>query len=465
METFKLARDIPVLDGYDVLVAGGGPAGSAAAVSAARLGARVLLVEASGCLGGMGTAGLVANFAPMSDGVRPLVGGFTRELIETLHARDMLGPDVTPKYWMSDYNRKIQFKPESLKRLLDEFCINAGVDVLFFTRLVEADVEGHRVKGAVVANVEGLTYVRAKTFIDATGDAQLADACGAPCLIAGVDWEHAPASLCSIYGGVNWDDPAYGTGTKGLDVVHQRVKKEYLPKAIADGHFSRPDMHIMGMKKIGHSVATLNAGQMFGLDGLNAWEVSQGMIAGRKLAVEYTEFYRKYVPGCEHLQHLTTAPVLGVRDTRRIVGEFELTMEDYTARRQFPIRSRSTIAPPTSIPPTIRVGEFERHRREMEEEDVKLGRGECVGIPYSILVPKDWENTLGRRSLPFKRHDGAWFDPCAVGGLHDGRGGRDRCQAIDRYRPAGVRPKHRDAGRDLACARRLSATGEAEQDR
>ena len=88
METFKLARDIPVLDGYDVLVAGGGPAGSAAAVSAARLGARVLLVEASGCLGGMGTAGLVANFAPMSDGVRPLVGGFTRELIETLHARD-----------------------------------------------------------------------------------------------------------------------------------------------------------------------------------------------------------------------------------------------------------------------------------------------------------------------------------------------------------------------------------------
>ena len=70
METFKLARDIPVLDGYDVLVAGGGPAGSAAAVSAARLGARVLLVEASGCLGGMGTAGLVANFAPMSDGCR-----------------------------------------------------------------------------------------------------------------------------------------------------------------------------------------------------------------------------------------------------------------------------------------------------------------------------------------------------------------------------------------------------------
>ena len=90
----------------------------------------------------MGTAGLVANFGPMSDGERPLVGGFTRELIETLYARDHLGPDVTPKYWMSDYNRKIQFKPEGLKRLLDEFCVNAGVDVLFFTRLVAADAAG-----------------------------------------------------------------------------------------------------------------------------------------------------------------------------------------------------------------------------------------------------------------------------------------------------------------------------------
>jgi hypothetical protein len=392
MESFRMTRDIPVLDGYDVLVAGGGPAGSAAAVCAARFGARVLLAEASGCLGGMGTAGIVANFGPMSDGERPLVGGFTRELIETLYDRDLLGPDVTPSYWRADYNRKIQFKPEGLKRLLDEFCVNAGVDTLFFTRVIDADVDGHRVKGAIVANVEGLTYVKAKAFIDATGDAALADACGAPCLIAGRDWPHAPASLCSIYGGIDWEDPAYGTGTTGLDGVHKRVKKEYLPKALAEGHFSQPDPHIMGMKKIGHSVATLNAGQMFGLDGLSAWEISQGMIAGRKLAVEYTEFYRNYVPGCRKLEHLTTAPLLGVRDTRRIVGEFELTMEDYSARRQFADQIAVYNRPPNVHPTDNSMVEFERHRREMEEADVKLGRGECVGIPYSILVPRDWEN-------------------------------------------------------------------------
>jgi hypothetical protein len=392
METIKLTRDIKVLDGYDVLVAGGGPAGSAAAICAGRLGARVLLVEASGCLGGMCTAGLVTNFGPMSDGKRPLVGGFTRELIETLYTRDMLGPDVTPSYWMADYNRKIQFKPEGLKRVLDEYAVNASVDILFFTRVVDAMVEGRHVQGAVVANVEGLTFVRAKVFIDATGDAVLADACGAPCLVAGRDWPYAPATLCSLHGAIDWDNPAYGSGTKGMDKVHKQVKDEFLPKAIADGHFTSPDLTIMGMKKIGHSVAALNAGQMFGVNGLSAWEVSQGMVSGRKLAVEYAEFYRQYVPGCEQIQLLTTAPLLGVRDTRRIVGEFELTMEDYSARRQFPDQIAVYNRPPNVHPTDASQEEAKRHRSQMDEDLVRLGRGECVGLPYSILVPKEWEN-------------------------------------------------------------------------
>jgi hypothetical protein len=392
MESIKLTRELPVIEGYDVLVAGGGPAGSAAAICAARLGARVLLVEASGCLGGMCTAGLVTNFGPMSDGERPLVGGFTRELIETLYERDILGPDVTPKYWMADYNRKIQFKPEGLKRVLDEYCVNAAVDILFFTRVVEAETEAHKVRGAIVANVEGLTFIRAKTFIDATGDAALAHAAGAPCLMAGRDWRHAPATLCSLHGGMNWDDPAYAGGTKGSDKIHKRVKTEFLPKAIAEGHFSEPDPHIMGMKKIGYSVAALSAGQLFGVNGLSAKELSKAMIDGRKLALEYTEFYRKYVPGCEQLQLLTTAPLLGVRDTRRIIGEFELTIEDYVARREFPDQVAVYNRPPNVHPTDNSAAEFERHRREMEGDEVRLGRGECVGIPYGILVPKGFEN-------------------------------------------------------------------------
>ena len=98
MATHRLTRDIPVDESYDILVAGGGPAGTAAAVCAARLGAKVLLAEANGCLGGMGTSGLVSTFGPVSDGKRMLVGGFMKELVESMYQRGDLGPHVVPEY-------------------------------------------------------------------------------------------------------------------------------------------------------------------------------------------------------------------------------------------------------------------------------------------------------------------------------------------------------------------------------
>src|SRR5215471_10995067 len=173
METHRLTRDIPVDDRFDILVAGGGPAGTAAAVCAARLGAKVLLVEATGCLGGMGTSGLVSTFGPISDGKRMLVGGFMRELVLSMHQRGFLGPHVVPEFLYGQLNRWVPFQPEALKRVLDDMVQDAGVDVRFFTRLIDAEVEpdGRRVAGAVVSNIEGYRFIRAKTYIDATGDA------------------------------------------------------------------------------------------------------------------------------------------------------------------------------------------------------------------------------------------------------------------------------------------------------
>jgi hypothetical protein len=392
METYKLTREVPIDDRYDVLVAGGGPAGTAAAITAARRGAKVLLVEATGCLGGMGTSGLVATFGPMGDGTRPLVGGFTRTLIESMHQRGFLGPDVTPDFWAKHYNRWIPFKPEGLKRLLDELTVEAGVDVRFFTRVVDAEAKANRVEGAIVSNVEGFHYIRAKAFIDATGDAVLADLCGAACLVAGRDWSDVqPGTVCSLYAGVDWSDPAYGTDFTGVDAIKLKAKKEFLRKAIEDGHFSQPDLHMPGMNKLGMSSAQLNAGHIFGLNGLDAESLTKGMMLGRRLAVEYTDFFRKYVPGCENIEHVSTASVMGVRDSRRIVGEFELTVEDYSARRQFPDQVAVYNRPPDVHPTNLSINEFNRHIHEFEGTE-KLGRGDCVGIPYGILVPRGWEN-------------------------------------------------------------------------
>jgi hypothetical protein len=390
MQSYNFARSVPVEDSYDILVAGGGPAGSAAAVCAARLGAKVLLVEATGSLGGMSTSGLVNTFGPMGDGERTLVGGFTRELIETMHERGYLGPEVTPDYWITHYNRWIPFDPEALKRLLDEYCVEAGVDIRYFTRVIDADVDGRSVNGAIISNIEGLSFIKAKTFIDCTGDAVLAAACGAECKIAGRDWPFQPATVCSTFSGINWDDPAYNTN-RGTDAVREKVKEEFLPRANAEGHFSHPDHFIAGMKKVGEVTGNLNGGHIYGLDGLSAKSLSEGMIYGRKLAVEYMEFYRKYVPGCERIELAATSPVMGVRDTRRIVGEFELTVEHYNAARQFPDQVAVYNRPADVHSTNSSKEEFERFMRDMHGSG-KLPRGKSLGIPYSILVPKGWEN-------------------------------------------------------------------------
>jgi hypothetical protein len=391
METYRLTRDIPVDDRFDILVAGGGPAGTAAAVCAARLGAKVLLVEATGCLGGMGTSGLVSTFGPVSDGKRMLVGGFMRELVESMFQRGFLGPHVVPEFLYGQLNRWVPFQPEALKRVLDDMVQDAGVDVRFFTRLIDAEADGRRVAGAVVSNIEGYRFIRAKAFIDATGDATLSHLAGADCKIILRDIEAvAPSTLCSLFAGVDWDDPAYGTDWRGIDKV-KALSKQQLLKAIADGHFSQPDRFMPGMNKIGKRAAQLNGGHIFNLNGLDSRSLSDGMIEGRKTAVEYTEFFRKYVPGCEEIQLLTTAPVMGVRDTRRIVGEFELTIDDFRSARQFPDQI-AVYNRPTDVHPTdTSVEEFQRFLRDFEGFH-GLGEGDCLGVPYSILVPKGWTN-------------------------------------------------------------------------
>ena len=103
MGNILFTRHIPLEEGYDVCVLGGGPAGAVAAIAAGRLGARVLLVEGTGCLGGMGTSGLVTAFDPMANGTEMLVGGIMREIVETLYRDGELGPQVTPETFGRNY--------------------------------------------------------------------------------------------------------------------------------------------------------------------------------------------------------------------------------------------------------------------------------------------------------------------------------------------------------------------------
>ncbi len=388
-ETFRLAREIPVEAEFDLVVAGGGPAGTAAAVCAARLGAKVLLVEATGCLGGMGTSGLVTEFDPMANGERMLVGGLMREIVTTMHRRGFLAPHVTEEFYSKRFHCWTPFRAEGYKLVLDELVTAAGVDMRFFTRVVEADVDAatRRVKGVILHNIEGLRYVRAKTFVDATGDAVLTSLCGAPCREAGRDTPNImPPTLCSLVGGIDWKRATKNPGGTGPDNQQKLVEK-----AIADGHFTSHDRHVPGMFRVGDSLASLNTGHIFHMNALQCRSLSDGVMQGRRIVQEFISFYRKYVPGCEAIELVTTGSLVGIRESRRIVGEYELNFADYLARRQFPDQIAVFNKAVDIHVYDDSEAEYQRYFKEYNQTG-RLKPGECYGVPYGILVPKGWQN-------------------------------------------------------------------------
>ncbi|MEA1952611.1 MAG: FAD-dependent oxidoreductase [Planctomycetota bacterium] len=385
-KTFRLVRDIPVEEGYDVVVAGGGPAGCGAAIAAARLGAKVLLVEEMGWLGGVATSGLIPFAPPLSNHKEVFVGGIYREIFAELERRGFIQPGVGVLNEQA-FRKWIGYQPEGLKLVLDDLAARAGVEVRFQTRLLDVDADrgGKTVRGVVLGNIEGYRMVRAKAFVDATGDAVLADLCDVKCREAGRDTKGImPPTLASFFSGIDFTRFRHSGQSEGLK------------RALADGHFTQPDPHLPGLLRISESVACLNGGHLFGLNALRCKDLSDGAVLGRKIAQEYLEFYRKYVPGCEKVELVSTAAKIGIRESRRIVGEYELTIADYMAWRQFPDQI-AVFNYPIDIH-AYDLSQKERKRFEGEYLDKRDMRGKTFGLPYGILVPRGWTNlwTAGR---------------------------------------------------------------------
>ncbi len=381
-QTFRLTRDIPVEDGYDLVVAGGGPAGTAAAICAARLGAKVLLLEATGCLGGMGTNGLVSNWYSLGDGQRLVIGGFILELIHTMCRDQEVTPSAAENFKKGKYIGAVGFNAEALKLLFDKLCQAAGVELRFFTRVIDADADPQkrRVNGVITNSIEGYRCIRAPAFVDATGDAVLADLCGAASRAAGRDTPKImPPTLCARIADMDYE--------RFSKTNHQAT----VEKAIAEGYFSQPDRHVPGLFRSGFNTATMNAGHLFLTDALKTRSLSDAVMRGRLLVQEYANFYRDYMPGCENLQVMGTGALLGVRESRRIVGEYELNYADFQARRHFRDQIAIYCKGVDIHVYDTSAEEYERYRKEFTELD-RLKRGESYGIPYGVLVPRGWSN-------------------------------------------------------------------------
>lgn len=371
----ELTRQVPVRGGYDVVIVGGGPAGCAAAVAAARLKAKVLVIETQGSLGGLAASGYVRGFDPMSDGSRTLVGGFMLELVEELYRRKALAPAATPEWWTTRFRQWTAFDGEALKLLLDEKLAEAGAEVLFFTSLiaVDADPASGRVRGVFVTNIDGLSYIPGERFIDASGDAVLA-------VLAGAEYcqleNPMPATLCSLHAGVDWSRSDYAAQQTGL------------LRALADGFFKTPDRHLPGALECSRFSGYMNAGHLFGLNCLDARERSQAMSEGRRQIREYVKFYRKYVPGFETMELVASGDVPGIRAGRQVLGEYVLDYRDYCLRRKFPDQIGVFNKFVDMHVKDCSDEEFERFSSDIAE----IGPGEYFGLPYGITVARGWYN-------------------------------------------------------------------------
>lgn len=399
---------------WDIVVAGAGPAGAAAALEAGRSGARVLLVDGATRVGGMGTSGLVSAFSPMSDGIRCVAGGIARELVETLYARGATGPHVSPEFWTRAVQRWIPFRPEELALLYDELLAAAGIEVRFGCRIIDAlhGSDGPELEALVGADVEGLSVFRGRAFVDATGDAAVTAAAGFPVRRAGVDTPRImPPTLCALVAGIEWDRIRMSPSGNCPD-----RQQELLENAITEGRFPRNDRHLPGLYRIGNGLGMMNAGHLFGTDALSGSGLSAGFAEGRRLVREYLEFYRTSLPGCENSVLVSTAPLLGIRESRRIQGEAELCYADYQARRRFSDGIGLCAGTVDIHVYDESPEEYERYHREFGETD-RMGHGDSFGIPYRVLVPEKSVNlwVAGRCvSSDLKVHGALRIQPAAA---------------------------------------------------
>ncbi|MFP3937804.1 MAG: FAD-dependent oxidoreductase [Phycisphaerae bacterium] len=376
-------RRIPLDDSWDVIVVGGGPAGCTAATASAREGARTLLIEATGCLGGMGTSGLVPAWCPFSDKERIIYGGLAEKVF---HESRKGVPHVPPE--RMDW---VPINPEQLKRVYDDMVTEAGATVLFNTLLADVQPgDSGPADSLIVAGKGGLAAYRAKVYVDCTGDADLASWAGAGFQMGDKKTgELQPATHCFIFSNV--DTYAFLYETR----LHAKDAASSIGAILESGRWPRiADRHLCNTL-IGPGTVGFNAGHLWDVDNTDPVSISRALMEGRKLAADFRDALAEFAPKAFANAYLAvTGSLMGCRETRRIVGDYELTIDDYLARRTFDdeiCRNSYWIDIHTAK---------EEISASREDWSVVSGRyehygpGESHGIPYRCLRPKGLSNVL-----------------------------------------------------------------------
>lgn len=376
-------RDIPVLCEAEVLVIGGGAAGVAAAVSAAREGASVVLAERGGFLGGTMTAatlGGICGLYSLVDG-QPVqrVWGFAEEVRDRL---ERVGGTSGPLPWLN--TASLPYDLFSLKSVLDDLANHPHLKVLYHAQLTEVMLDDGKVQAAAFRGRGGAFAIRADRYIDCTGDAELTALAGGAVRFDPDDLQF-PSAMFAM-GGVDT--------TRAMRIRREDLHS-YLERALADGY--DVPRTAGGLYSVHPGIVHLNITKV-SLNGrspntLDPVELSEAERVGRQQIRTYLEIFRKYVPGYEHAFVLDCGSELGVRETRGIRGAYMMTREDVLEECRFD----DAIA--------VNCWPIEDHGAGRSTKWVWLPPGGYCQIPYRALLPQGLDNVLAAGRCLSASHD------------------------------------------------------------
>jgi hypothetical protein len=380
---------------YDVLVVGGGNAGSAAAIAAARTGARTLLVERYGFLGGTATASMVGPWMTFHSGTERIVGGIAQEIVDRLVARGGSPGHIRD---VSDYVATITpFDPEIHKALLFEMTRESGVDLLLHALFLEAIVAGGRLAGARVATVAGVRDVRAWRTIDATADAFVAASAGVPTQQGDAHGRVQPASLMFRLSHVDLEALAsylrhHPEQMRTSLKAHERTAGsltavaglyELWEAARARGDVTVPRELVSMFATPYADEVTVNMTRVVDVDPLDPDDLTRAEVEARGQVMQLLAFFKRDVPGFANARLAATATQIGIRESRRIVGAYTLTADDVLHARTFE-DAVARSAYPIDI----------HNPRGSGTTTHRLPPGGSYEIPYRCLIPQNVDDLL-----------------------------------------------------------------------
>jgi FAD dependent oxidoreductase len=348
----------------DVLVVGAGSAGSTAAIAAARTGARTLLVDRMGFLGGTSTAVLDTFYAFFTPGRRPrkVVAGIADEVVAGLRAED--AAFERPNTYGAGTG--ITYDPETLKRVWEALVVGAGAEVLLHAFVHGADVEDGRVAAVRLWTKGGERVVRPRCVVDASGDGDVCHLAGAPYEPPGADVQ----SLSTVFRMANVD-------VERAESLPKAELWSLMREASSSGCYDLPRIEGSVHRTPHPGVMMALMTRVRSVDATDPEQLTRAELEGRRQCREYFRFLRENVPGYEGAVLLSTSPAIGVRESRRILGEHVLTADEILSAAQFTDQIALCGAP------------IEDHHAGADTRWVYLAEGAAYGIPYRCLVPRE----------------------------------------------------------------------------